>query len=187
MTPSPCIRARTASTRRSRGIPRTTAWRTDGMTTRSDRPVATMRGMATGSCPNCGTARVGSFRYCRSCGLDYDAEVPKAPTPAPAVLTPVPEAAPVVLPIADDAQQQPAGDVIVIQVLQLKLWAGVVVGGLIGSMLAGAIVVPFFGEEGVLLGSVAAIVIVVVSAWLGMRFVRLTAKRRPAVGSEDPG
>ena len=54
-------------------------------------------------------------------------------------------------------------------------------------MLAGAIVAPFFGEEGVLLGSVAAIVIVVVSAWLGMRFVQLRAKRRPTVGSEDPG
>ena len=130
---------------------------------------------------------MGSFRYCRSCGLDYDSAVPKAATPAPAILAPVPEAAPAVLPIANDVQQEPAGDVIVIQILQLKLWAGVIVGGLIGSMLAGALVVPFFGEEGVLLGSVAGIVIVVVSAWLGMRFVLLTAKRRPAVGSEDSG
>jgi hypothetical protein len=23
-------------------------------------------------CPRCGTARAGSFRYCRSCGLDFD-------------------------------------------------------------------------------------------------------------------
>ena len=144
---------------------------------------------------------MGSFRYCRSCGLDYDAAEPKAPTPAPEILAPepevapaapaipapVPESAPAVLPVANDVQLQPAGDVIVIQVQQLKLWAGVIVGGIIGMMLAGAIVVPFFGEGGVLLGSMAGIVVVVVSAWLGMRFVRLTAKRRPAVGSVDPG
>jgi len=54
-------------------------------------------------------------------------------------------------------------------------------------MLAGAIVAPFFGEEGVLLGSVAGIVTGVVSARLGMRFVLLTAKRPPAVRSEDSG
>ena len=24
------------------------------------------------ACPTCGTPRIGSFRYCRSCGLDYD-------------------------------------------------------------------------------------------------------------------
>lgn len=24
-------------------------------------------------CPRCGTARAGAFRYCRSCGLDFDA------------------------------------------------------------------------------------------------------------------
>jgi hypothetical protein len=29
-------------------------------------------------CPNCGTARQGAFRFCRSCGLDFDA-VPEAP------------------------------------------------------------------------------------------------------------
>jgi hypothetical protein len=27
------------------------------------------------ACPNCGEARIGSFRYCRLCGLDYDAPV----------------------------------------------------------------------------------------------------------------
>jgi hypothetical protein len=31
--------------------------------------------MATEFCPNCGTARSGSFRFCRSCGLDFDAAV----------------------------------------------------------------------------------------------------------------
>jgi len=35
--------------------------------------------MSTGFCPNCGELRVGMFRYCRKCGLDYDAiEVPPA-------------------------------------------------------------------------------------------------------------
>jgi hypothetical protein len=67
------------------------------------------------------------------------------------------------------AQPQPAGDVIVIQVRQLKLWAWVIAGGLIGAMLAGALVVPFFGAEGVLLGSVAGIVTILASAWVGLR------------------
>lgn len=31
--------------------------------------------MASGLCPTCGTPRVGSFRFCRSCGLDFDATV----------------------------------------------------------------------------------------------------------------
>ena len=150
-----------------------------------------MQGMSTGSCPVCGTARVGSFRYCRSCGLDYDSGVPNVPTPAPVIQDPVPEQAPVGLPITNDApqnevQQQPAGDVIVIQIRQLKLIAGAIAGGLIGSVLAGAIVVPWFGEEGVLLGSVAAIVMIVVSAWLGMRFLLARDKLRPAGGSEGP-
>jgi hypothetical protein len=57
----------------------------------------------------------------------------------------------------------------VIQVRQLKLWAWVIAGGLIGAMLAGALVVPFFGEEGVLLGSVAGIVTILASAWVGLR------------------
>jgi hypothetical protein len=57
----------------------------------------------------------------------------------------------------------------VLQVRQLKLWAWVIAGGLIGAMLAGALVVPFFGAEGVVLGSVAGILTILVSAWLGMR------------------
>jgi len=35
--------------------------------------------MAEEFCPRCGTARVGSFRYCRSCGFDFDAEGSSAP------------------------------------------------------------------------------------------------------------
>jgi hypothetical protein len=28
--------------------------------------------VATTRCPNCGTHRIGQFRYCRVCGLDFD-------------------------------------------------------------------------------------------------------------------
>jgi len=31
-------------------------------------------------CPRCGTPRVGSFRYCRSCQFDFDSAEPVAPT-----------------------------------------------------------------------------------------------------------
>jgi hypothetical protein len=71
----------------------------------------------------------------------------------------------------------PSSDVIVIQKHHLRLWAGILIGALIGVMLAGAVVVPFFGEKGVLLGSVAGIVVVVGSAWLGLRFVQAMSRR----------
>jgi hypothetical protein len=35
------------------------------------------------SCPQCGTARVGAFRFCRGCGLDFDA-LDATASPAPA-------------------------------------------------------------------------------------------------------
>jgi hypothetical protein len=73
--------------------------------------------------------------------------------------------------------QQQAGEVIVIQVRQLKLWAWVIAGGLVGAMLAGALVVPFFGAEGVVLGSVAGIVTILVSSWIGMRLGKVAVGR----------
>jgi len=49
--------------------------------------------MSTGFCPNCGEPRVGMFRYCRKCGLDYDTiEVPPAQGAPP--VTPAPRQSP---------------------------------------------------------------------------------------------
>ncbi len=56
-----------------------------------------------------------------------------------------------------------------IQVRQLKLAAWVIAGVLVGAMLAGALVVPFFGAQGVVLGSIAGIATILVSAFLGLR------------------
>ena len=137
-----------------------------------------MRDMATVLCPTCGSARTGSFRFCRTCGLDFDSNEQGLTAPAPAVLGTLPEEPPAVATGATSrTTPPPTSDVIVIQKRHLRLWAGLLIGGLIGAMLAGAIVVPFFGEAGVLLGSVAGIVVVVVSAWLGLRFVQATSRR----------
>jgi hypothetical protein len=52
--------------------------------------------MATELCPQCGTARIGSFRFCRSCQFDFDAlpAITRAPSSA------APAAAPAALPVA---------------------------------------------------------------------------------------
>lgn len=48
--------------------------------------------MAATYCPQCGTPRVGAFRYCASCQFDYDdAAIPTTPTP---ILTPAEPSAP---------------------------------------------------------------------------------------------
>lgn len=52
--------------------------------------------MATEFCPRCGTARTGSFRFCRSCGFDFDAAgdpAPATPSTHPPVVTPAPDPA----------------------------------------------------------------------------------------------
>lgn len=55
--------------------------------------------MAAEFCPSCGTARVGSFRFCRSCAFDFDTLT--APAAAqPAVGPPPAVALPVVAPTA---------------------------------------------------------------------------------------
>ena len=67
-------------------------------------------------CPQCGTPRVGQFRFCRSCGLDYD-HLP-ATTPAPPSIPPatppadIPRPTPgaVVQPTVSSAGQAPTAD-----------------------------------------------------------------------------
>jgi hypothetical protein len=39
-------------------------------------------------CPSCGSQRLSFFRYCRTCGLDFEATVKPAPVRAPAVSWP---------------------------------------------------------------------------------------------------
>ena len=46
-----------------------------GVASRRGSLVVSEGDVATGVCPNCGTPRVGSFRFCRSCGLDFDATI----------------------------------------------------------------------------------------------------------------
>jgi hypothetical protein len=53
--------------------------------------------VTTAFCPNCGTPRVGAFRFCRSCQLDFDAlngTAPASGPPVPPPASPVAEAAP---------------------------------------------------------------------------------------------
>ena len=142
---------------------------------------------------------MGSFRYCRNCGFDYEPMASNAADPTPAVVSPAPEAmsAPeavattlsgalpggvsaAALPAAamaggSDGQPSPAGDVIAIPVQPLKRLAGAVVGGLVGAMLAGAVVIPFLGSQRIFLAVVAGIVTISVSALIGMRVVIGTA------------
>jgi hypothetical protein len=45
---------------------------------RSDQP-GESAASAREACPRCGTLRVGSFRYCRACGMDFEASRPSEP------------------------------------------------------------------------------------------------------------
>lgn len=57
------------------------------------------------------------------------------------------------------------------QSLQLKIWLGIILGGIVGVLLAAYLVMPYFGEDRVLLGSVAGIATVFVCAWVGQRVI----------------
>ena len=106
-----------------------------------------------GVCPSCSTPRIGFFRYCKSCGLDYEAErvaappldtrdddilwlhdATAAPRPEPAV---VPRSA--LLPAAPAAPAEVPADVTAKREKRLRyrvspseVAVGVVVGALIG-------------------------------------------------------
>ena len=152
----------------------------------------------TTACPSCGTPRMGSFRFCRSCGFDYEPMASNASPsadPTPAVLTSAPETAADVPPISGASFRLPAseaaapvsgesggpapsaGDVIAVPVEPLKRAAGAIIGGLIGAMLAGAVIVPFLGDGRIFLAVVATIVTISVAALLGVRVVVAMASR----------
>jgi len=137
---------------------------------------------------------MGSFRFCRSCGFDYEPEVSDASNPAPAVLAPVPQPVPDPEPSAGGGFSLPApapapvatvsggpaaatAGVIAVPVEPLKRLAGALIGALIGAMLAGAVVVPFLGDTRIYLAFVAAIVTISVAALLGMRAAIALASR----------
>ena len=68
--------------------------------------------MASSFCPSCGTPRTGNFRFCRKCGLDFDALAPE-PRVAGPVVTAAPSAIappPTALASQKDARGQPASN-----------------------------------------------------------------------------
>jgi hypothetical protein len=156
--------------------------------------------LATETCPICGSARTGSFRFCRSCGLDYDPAEGNAVETGSAMAAPAP---PSILGDEPDAvtdgdalpgsfaassataaaatidtperASPPASDVIVIQKRHVRMAVGALAGGFIGAMISGALVVPFLGEALVTLGAVAAVATIAVGAFLGARVASRTA------------
>jgi len=58
-------------------------------------------------CPNCGTPRVGAFRFCRSCQLDFDAVTDAAPAAGPAIAPPASPVAMAAPPFAASAAAPP--------------------------------------------------------------------------------
>lgn len=64
--------------------------------------------MATTFCPKCGTPRVGNFRYCRSCQLDFDALDIAPAASAGAPVAPLTSVEPVASPVTSPAWTAPA-------------------------------------------------------------------------------
>jgi hypothetical protein len=63
--------------------------------------------VSTALCPNCGTPRVGAFRFCRSCQLDFDAVTDAAPAAGPAIAPPASPVAVATPPFAASAAAPP--------------------------------------------------------------------------------
>lgn len=171
--------------------------------------------MAIVLCPECGAARTGSFRFCRSCSFDFDSPAASlsASTPAGVVpgsiatdaviqdAGPVAAEAPTLLPDDEPAwttvsapaptpltDPVPVGkpstatapsassDVVVVKKHTLRRLAGLLGGGLVGAMLAGAVVIPFLGQALVQVGALAGVVTIVASALIGLRIADRPAK-----------
>jgi hypothetical protein len=89
-------------------------------------------------CPRCGTARIGSFRFCRSCGFDFDADptsqasagMPMAsPAAAPPAAQPVPATPTAASPSPASATTKPGPDLRI--GIALIAVIAVVIGGLL--------------------------------------------------------
>lgn len=57
------------------------------------------------------------------------------------------------------------------QSLQLKMWAGMILGGLVGIVLAAYVILPYLGGSQSLGALAAAIATVFVCVWAGQRIV----------------
>lgn len=68
--------------------------------------------MASSFCPNCGTPRVGAFRFCRSCQFDFD-ELAAAPPPRPVAPAPV-TAGPAISPTPGSSSRRSPGPLIAV-------------------------------------------------------------------------
>jgi hypothetical protein len=92
-------------------------------------------------CPKCGTRRVGAFRFCRSCGFDFDVDwAIHAPVP-PAVRQRAPE--PAVMPTPDGTDvAKPAAR----SSLGGLLNGGLVIGGAIGGAVGVSTLVGWNGD-----------------------------------------
>jgi len=121
-------------------------------------------------CPQCGNARTGSFRFCRSCGFDYD-RAPRVPA-APAAAAPGTPAR--VAPSASAARARPrlftAGGIRWLVVAALNL------AGLLLVVTAGGL--PELGE----LGGAVAILMVLLAFAVG-RGLLSDPSRRTAIYS----
>jgi hypothetical protein len=65
---------------------------------------------------------------------------------------------------------------VVVKKRTLRRLAGLLGGGLVGAMLAGAVVIPFLGEALVQVGALAGVATIAGSAWIGMRIADRPAK-----------
>jgi len=93
------------------------------------------------SCPMCGIRRVGAFRFCRSCGFDFDL-VPAVHAPVPAIVSQrVPER---------DATPTPDGKDVAKSAARSRVGGLVnsvlIVGGAIGGAVGASTLVGWSGD-----------------------------------------
>ena len=91
--------------------------------------------MASSFCPRCGTQRTGALRFCRSCGLDFDADAsPAAPAP-----TPGPTRREVRAAQAAEYRSQTSWTFLGYVIVGIGMVVGAIIGLLIGNAIAGPV------------------------------------------------